>query len=115
MYDQLLNAIDTQALTIGKVAGALAILLGFYIVARVERKKVTRWLAASDSVDEALAATICRLTSWVIILGGVILSLTVLGILAGPIVLFVGIIGVMAAVSGKGLLENVTAGLSLQL
>ena len=63
---------------------SLAILLGFYILSRVEREKVTRWLVASDAADEALAETIGRLTSWAIILLGVILALTVLGFPSRP-------------------------------
>jgi small conductance mechanosensitive channel len=113
MYKSLFESIDEQSLTVADVLLALGIVLASYVVGRMAKRGVARLLEANEEVSDQLTDPISRLTSWSIVLLGVVVALSVLGVGMGPAVLLFGIVVLLAAVAGKGVLENFTAGLSI--
>ena len=67
-----------------------------------------------DGLEQHTAALAGRMTGWAVTLIGIVTAMAIVGVEAGPLVLLLLIFGAMALISGRDILANFAAGLSLQ-
>ena len=110
--DEVLN---TSTLTWWELVVAGLILVVALLAARLVRRRVRSWLQTSGEVAPHLPEPIGRLSGWVVMMVGIVSALMVLGFQMGPVVLVLLIVVAVGAMSARRLLENLSAGLSLQI
>jgi small conductance mechanosensitive channel len=110
--DQIL---DTGTLTLGELLLAgLAMLIAAFI-ARWVRRAVRSFLAERDNIAPHLPDVIGRVSGWCVMLGGIVMALMIVGVQMGPVVLLLLIVVAIVGISGRQILEDFAAGLSLQI
>ncbi len=114
MLERVLDSVDAQSLTLGRLIAAFVVLTVFYLLGRLVRRRTTHWLEEKD-VSEGTPEPIGRISGWAINLLGIVIAMLLLGFQAGPLVLVLGIFAAIAGISGKGVIENFSAGLTLQI
>ena len=114
MLERVLDSVDLQSLTLGRLIAAFVVLIVFYLLGRLVRRRTTHWLEEQD-VSEGTPEPIGRISGWAIDLLGVVIAMMLLGFQMGPLVLVLGIFAAIAGISGKGVVENFSAGLMLQI
>jgi small conductance mechanosensitive channel len=106
---------DAGGLTFVELLLAVLVLVVAVFVARLSRRAIRTALESRDGVEPDVAELTSRMTGWAVTLLGIVGALIVLGFQMGPVVLLLLIFAAMAAISGRKVLENFTAGLSLQM
>lgn len=109
------NVLDVNSLTAWELVLAVIVLLATAFASRLARRGVRSVLESRESVEPHLPEFIGRMVGWAVWLIGIVLALIIVGIQMGPVVLLLLIFAVMAFISGRRVLENFAAGLSLQL
>jgi small-conductance mechanosensitive channel len=100
--------------TVGDFMWATAIVVLFFLGARLVRIWVTRILSRFDSMNDQVARLIGRAASWFIGLMGAIYALSFIGVeLGGPLIVLLAI-GLIIFFAGKTILANFSSGLILQ-
>jgi len=112
---QIDQVIDTHNVGWEDVLFAIIILAAAFLVARVARRLVARYLRRYPEVQPGLATFLGRVVGWAIILVGFVLALTAVGVQTGPLIIAILIIGIVLVLSGRPLLENFGAGVVLQV
>lgn len=109
--DQYLNpeSLTWSELLLAAVTVLIAVLIG-----RLLRRRIRGVLEARDGIEQHTAALAGRMAGWAATLTGIVMALVIVGVSAGPVVLLLLIFGAMAVISGRQVLENFAAGLSLQ-
>ncbi len=114
MLERALDSVDTNSLTLGRLIAAFVVLIVFYLLGRLVRRRTTHWLEEKD-VSEGTPEPIGRISGWAVVLTGAVIAMMLLGFTMGPLVLVLGIFAAIAGISGKGVVENFSAGLTLQI
>ena len=91
------------------VAIVIAVLIGRWL-----RRRIRGALESRDGIEQNTAALAGRLTGWAVNLVGIVMAFVIVGVDAGPLVLLLLIFGAMVVISGRQVLENFAAGISLQ-
>jgi len=84
------------------------------VVARLVRRGVEWALLRFTHVSAPTARSIARISSWAVILIGVVEALWIIGINVGPGVMILLVIAVIMFFAGRGVMANFSAGLVLQ-
>ena len=106
---------DTATLTLTELILAGIILIGSILLARLIRRAIRSSLGTRPSLAPHVPELIGRLSSWAVVLIGIVAALIVLGFQMGPVVLLLLLLAGMAAISGRRILENWASGLFLQI
>ncbi len=115
MLENLDEVLNTTTLTWWELIAAGLILVVSILIARWVRHRVRSWLGGRPDVAPYLPELIGRLSGWAMTFFGIVTALVVLGIQLGPVVLVLLLIVAVVAMSARKLLENFSAGLSLQI
>lgn len=115
MFDTITDSFDTESLTLGRAIAAVVALIAAYLISRLVRRRLTSSLEDNEDVSEGTPEPVGRIAGWCVVLVGVVVALMLLGFEMGPLVLLLAMFAGLAAIAGKGVLENFSAGLSLQL
>lgn len=106
---------DAGGLTFVELLLAGLVLVVSVVVARVLRRRIRAALDSKDGVEPDVAELTSRMTGWAVTLIGIVGALIIMGFQMGPVVLLLLIFAAMAVISGRKVLENFSAGLSLQI
>jgi small-conductance mechanosensitive channel len=112
---QLDDVLDVNSLTVWEVILAGLVLLVAWLLGRRLRRRVRDFLEGREGVAPHLPELIGRMTGWAIGLIGIVTALMIIGVQMGPVVLLLLIFVLMFAISGRRVMENFAAGLSLQM
>ena len=113
--NQVDEILDTGSLTIGELLLAGVVILIAAFIARVIRRSVRSFLENRPNVAPHLPELLGRVSGWCILLVGIVLALMIIGVQMGPVVLLLLIVVAIVAISGRQVLENFAAGVSLQV
>ena len=108
--DSLSRLWDDFLILLPKIGTALVVLLIFYLVARIARFFIGRYLGKLR-VSEIAVQLISRAASVTVVVIGVMVSLGVMGINAVALMASAGLMGVALGFALKGVIENFAAGL----
>ncbi|MGA9275982.1 mechanosensitive ion channel family protein [Ilumatobacter sp.] len=111
--DALVDALRTDGLTAWSWATAGITLVVAILLSQLLKYLVERGLRRR--MDGALALLLARLSSYVVLIVGLIYTLEALGVALGPLLGALGIFGIALAFAIKDILENFVAGILLQL
>jgi len=112
---QIDEILDTGSLTVGELLLAGLVILITVFIARFVRRSVRGFLESRENVAPHLPELLGRASGWCVILGGIVLALMIIGVQMGPVVLLLLIVVAIFGISGRQVLENFAAGLSLQV
>jgi small-conductance mechanosensitive channel len=104
-----------QNIDVGSFVAAVVILAVAAMLATWVRRRLRKYLRPQDGLDQGLAESIARVASWGVVLVGVILAVGALGFDTSPLLLVILIIVIAAFLMGRGVMENFTAGILLQM
>lgn len=107
--------LDVDSLTVGELLLAGLVVLIAVILGRLVRRFVRSFLESREGVPPQLPELLGRLSGWCIVLTGVVLALMIVGVQMGPVVLLLLIFVIIFGISGRQVLENFAAGLSLEV
>lgn len=106
--------LDPESLTWGTVLVAFLTILVAVLLGGWLRRQIRTSLESRDGIEQHTAALAGRMTGWAVTLIGIIAAMAIVGVEAGPLVLLLLIFGAMALISGRDVVANFAAGLSLQ-
>lgn len=113
--EQIADSLEPINLDWPALAISAVVFLSSIIVARLARRGIRQLASRVDLGSPALFAAVARVSSWLIILFGLVASLRVIGIDFVPLMAGLGVAAVVVAVALRPFLENFAAGLTLQL
>jgi small-conductance mechanosensitive channel len=113
--EQIANSLEPLHLDWLSIVISITVFLGSIVLARITRRGIRRLAARVDLGSPALFATSARISSWLIVFIGIVGSLRVIGIDFLPLMAGLGLAAVVVAVAARPFLENLAAGLTLQL
>jgi small-conductance mechanosensitive channel len=114
-FTQIDQIFDAGSLTFGELLLGGLVFVAAVFLARWVRRAIRGYLESRDGVAPDVAELASRMTGWAVTLLGIVATLIIIGIQMGPVVLLVLIFAAMAVISGRNVLENFAAGLSLQI
>jgi small conductance mechanosensitive channel len=112
---QLDEVLDVNSLTVWELLLAALVLVVAWFIGRWLRRSVRGFLEGREGVAPHLPELIGRMTGWAVILVGIVTALIIIGVQMGPVVLLLLIFAAIVAISGRKVMENFAAGLSLQI
>ena len=112
--DQLEDFVNADMLTFWDFLWAGLVVLGSFLLARVARHILRKFLGRFPHLSTEGAFLIARGTGWVIIFTGSIYAVTLLGIDVGPALMVIIVIGIVLFFAGRRLMDNFSSGLVLQ-
>lgn len=106
--------IDAGRVTGLDVLWAVATVGAGFLLAAVARRVARRGLARVQHLPDNLVQLIVKAIGWLVVLVSLIFALPFIGVDVGPFVVVILLIVAVVVLSGRGLLENMGAGIILQ-
>lgn len=106
--------VDANSVTGRDAITAFVIVAVSVIIAAVVNRLMRRWLVKIEGLPEAARDALSRMTGYLIVLVGVLISLPYLGFQPQPVFLVLLVIAVLVFFASRPMLESFTAGLIIQ-
>ncbi len=108
-------ATESGSLTVGTLVLALIVLVVSWAVAGWLRRKLRKYLEGHEGLNKEIPTTLSRAAGWVVKSIGILVALNIVGFDTNPVILILLIVAGGIALTGKGILENLAAGVILQM
>ncbi len=112
--DQLEDFVNADSLTFWDFLWAGLVVLASFLLARLVRHLLRKFLRRFQQVSAEGAFLIARAAGWIVIFTGSIYAVTILGIDIGPALMVILIVGIILFFAGRRLMDNFSSGLVLQ-